>query len=517
MSDRRAQRGGRKRQPPRALPLLLTAAFALAGLSGAQQNASNRLHLDFTEWDNMELGLPLPVPVVHMYDDQALTACVERGGDDACVEAATYKLPLLPSGNAERAAEELARAYRDLVRGVVETVDAEINQLPPCHAFLACLPGNVPIPAPDLPCLAARTLAGVTKGLAKHLPAYYAEVNRVIATHLPSHVASGGSVYPALDSVVAPVMDQTGAFQTLLGQLAAVGDLDDALAAAYRAQSLAAQYDIPLPDIPYLANQVEYETRAGRSLTLPGYRDFEAGKRSSEDLYDPDQVELGTGLLGLGAPGSLRAAANQKIAEDLHRRAAATHNTETAAKRVLEQYLSGVVPVDVIDHLAERAAVTIRNATQGEDLTQSLARALDADLARLASTLYTDESTAARLARAVDFQARQVNVSVPAFELSGALTVSDPALYEHIGYAGFAQVWPESEDRLVIYLDGFVPMPGIWVKCFGFAPTPVKIPWPVQVRLPAVARIAYVTVPEGYEVPLTAGEPRASPLIELLH
>lgn len=499
--------GGRQRT--KTLPFLLGAALATIALAQAPQPA-NRLHLDHAEWDYAANGIP--IPIVHLYDEPALEACLEAGGDNACIDAALYRLPFITVELAEQAIEELAQAYRELRRGVAESVDAEINNGPACHAFTVCLPGSIPTPIPDPGCLLPRTVTGVMKGLAEHLPPYYVEVERIINTYLASNIRSG-SVYPAIDSVVAPTMDIVGDLDDLLEGLSNLEGFDDAIATAYRLQSLSAFLTGYAPSIPHLANQIEYEERAGRSLALPGYRDYEEGKRSSQDLYDPNKVNLNAGIFG--ATG-LRQHTATTLAGDITGRLTANSSAAAAAKGILTRHLGGLTPADVIEGLAQRVQATVDNATNGEDLAVSIARALDQGITRLAPTLYTEASTAKPLARAVGYSTSQAAAPAPTFEFGDALSMSNPFIYEHIGYAGFTQVTPEDQQVMLLHWDGFEPVPGIRVKCFGVVPTPIKLPWPTPATLLGVARAAYITVPEGYEIPETTESLQPSPAATLI-
>lgn len=498
MNKRRPNGHARRRQRIHTLPFLIGAALATVALA----QAPNRLYLDFTEVDYAG-GLP----IVHLYDNQALTTCIESGGDNECVDAALYRLPFVPVEMAERAVEELEQAYRDLRLGVAREVDAEINNGPPCHSFMICLPGTVTPPVPDLPCLETRKLTGTLKGMAKHLPTYYAEANRIIHTRLPSHIGSGGLIYPGVDSIVAPTLDAFGGLTELISSLTSLQELEDAITAAYRTQSLAAMTGLSTY-IPYLPGQVEYEQRAGSQLARPGYRDYEEGKRSSEDLYDPDARR---GIFGFGA-SSLSAHAPDALATGITSRLTSTTGS-AAAQSVLGEHLAGLVPQDVIDHLALRVQTTIENAAPDENLKASISNALERGISSMASTLYTEDATAKALAASLNWEAPQP--PAPTLGFGEDLSVSSAFLYEHIGYVGFTQITPKDQHTTLIMEDGFIPMPGMWVKCFGVIPTPLKIPIPTAVTFPQVARAAYITVPEGYDVPLTPGGLTKSPAAAL--
>lgn len=510
MSDRTTHTRAGGRQRTKTLPFLLGTLLASIALAQPPE-PTNRLHLDFTEADYPVAG-GLAIPIVHLFDEPKLEECL-AAGDTACADAALYRLPFIPSSKAEAAVEKLAEAYRDLRRGVAESVDAEINNGPACHSFITCLPGSIPTPVPDIGCLVPRIFEGTLKGLAEHLPRYHAEVNRIINTELIFYISSGTVVFPAVDSVLAPTMG-VGEITDLLGGLASLESVDDAIAAAYRVQSLSPYLTgIAAPSIPNLANQVEYEERAGRLLALPGYRDYEEGKRSREELYDPDSVNLNAGIFG--ATG-LRQHTATALAGSITPRVAATNASAAgAAKGVLTQQLGGLVPTDVIDELAQRVQVTVENAASGEDLSVSIARALDQGITRLAPTLYTEAATSRPLARAVGFTLAEATAEAPAFDFGTDLSVSLPLIYEHIGYVGFTQITPEDQNVTLLHWDGFEPVPGIRVKCFGFVPTPVKIPWPTRATLYEVARAAYITVPEGYEVPKTTQQLHVSPAVTL--
>lgn len=515
MSNRRASGTPGRRQRANTLPFLLGAALLLSSLAFAQQ--PNRLYLDHAEFDYGEVGIS--IPVAHLYDHPALVACIEagRGNDPDCTNDAHYVLPFLEADLVETAVEELTEAYRNMRRGIAEAVDAEINNGPPCHAFMMCLPGTVTPPVPDLSCLIPRQVAGVAKGIAEHMPTYYAEVERIINTRLGIHIRSGaiGGVvapYPGIDSVVAPTMDFTGGLSELLGDLTSLKDLDDAMSTAYRMQSLAFAAGQPIP-LPHLASQIEYEERAGRLLALPGYRDYEADKRNSESLYDTSRIDLNAGLFGLGS-SSLKTHASQTLANNINNQLTPNTTGTSVATNILNEHLGALVPADVIESLALRVQTTIDNATPGENLALSLNNTLERGIAIMAPTLYTNQATAEPLARSLNWEA-PTTPATPSFDLGAALTVSNPLLYEHIGYAGFTQVTPTEEEIMLLHWDGIVPVPGMWVKCFGVVPTPLKIPMPTPAYLYGVAEANYITVPEGYEVPETTQELFPSPAVLL--
>lgn len=489
-----------KQQIRLGLALLVS---ALLGLAFAQP--PDRLYLDFTESDYEGR----PFPVVHLYDNEALTSCIEAGSDPTCVDAALYRLYFNEARQAEKAVEELEQAYRDLRLAVAKEVDAEINNGAPCHAFMVCLPGNVTPPVPDLGCLLPRQLTGVANGTAKHLPTYIAEVNRIINTYLPNHIASG-TIYPDVASVVAPTMDVFGGLEEIIGGLADIRNLEDAITAAYRTQSIAAMTGVSTY-VPYLPGQVEYEKRAGSSLARPGYRDYEAGKRSHEELFNPDNIRKG--IFGFGA-SSLSAHAPSALAGDITSSLASTTGA-AAAQNILGEHLAGLVPQDVIDHLALRVQTTIDNATPGEDLEASITNALDKGISIMAPSLFTEEATATALAASLDWEAPTLP-SVPMPVLGGDLSVSSTFIYEHVGYVGFTQITPDTQNTTLMMEDGFIPVPGMWVKCFGVVPTPLKIPIPTPASFPGVASAAYITVPEGYEIPRTPRNLTLSPLSTLL-
>jgi len=499
MNNRCTSGSTRRRQRIITLPFLIGAA--LTTLASAQP--PNRLYLDFTE-TNYESALP----IVHLYDHQALTNCTDAGSQPDCIDTAHYKLALLPADMAEQAVKELEQTYRNLRLGVARAVDAEINNGPPCHAFMACLPGTVTPPVPDLGCLLARQITGTAKGLAKHLPTYYGEVNRIIHTYLPNHMLSGGLLYPDVDSIVAPTMDVLGGLEDLIGGLASLHELDDAITAAYRTQSLAAMTGMST-FVPYLPSQVEYEQRAGSHLARPGYRGYEEGKRSHEELYTPDASRdpFGFGVRSLAshAPDALASGIIESLTN--------TSNS-VVTQSILNEHLAGLVPQDVIDHLALRVQTTINNASPGENLETSISHALDRGISLMAPTLYTEDATASALTNSLGWEAPTLTAPNPG--LDDDLTVSSAFLYEHIGYAGFTQITPKDQRTTLIMEDGFIPVPGMWVKCFNFIPTPLKIPIPTTVTFPQVAHAAYITVPEGYEVPHTTRDLTPGPLSLLL-
>jgi hypothetical protein len=92
----------------------------------------------------------------------------------------------------------------------------------------------------------------------------------------------------------------------------------------------------------------------------------------------------------------------------------------------------------------------------------------------------------------------------------GALRISNPFLYEFIGYAGFLQVRPEGGLRPVVAPNGLnVPLPSIRVFCGlwplgGLSPIRLLPPVVVPVYIPGLASSSYITVAEGYPVPHTS-------------
>lgn len=97
-----------------------------------------------------------------------------------------------------------------------------------------------------------------------------------------------------------------------------------------------------------------------------------------------------------------------------------------------------------------------------------------------------------------------------AFVGDGALRISNPFLYESIGYAGFLQVRSETALRTIWTPNGLnVPMPSVRLVC-GLWPFAIRTPMRLWPPVPAVALIpglavgSYITVPEGYPVPHTS-------------
>ena len=523
-----------QRQRRTALPLLL---FAVLTLGATHAQDGDRLYLDHTEWDYEELGVT--TPIVHLYDAPALEECLNQEDPNACAAEISHRLPFVPASSAEAAAEELATAYGQLRRAVAREVDAKINASllegrPPCHTTMICTPfGIIGIPTPIPSCLLPRTIEGITEGLADHLPTYYAEVERIVTTHLASFVRSG-TIYPLVDSIVAPTMDLSGSLSALLTDLESVSDFDDAISRAYRMQSLNAFLSGGqiAPSIPHLANQIEYEARAGRSLALPGIYGYEEDKRAREQLYDPNSVESG-GSLWDGVTSMLPGVVSTDIggtivdtvAGDLA--AGFTEGMADEVNGILTDFLPDEISPDVVGILTDRVMTTIGNASEGEDLAASIGRTLTNGMHLLMPDFTSNEDLMGEFIEGTDWASLNPDLAnpgardTPATEVTredGTLTISNPFLYEHLGYAGFTQITPFAHESILLHWDGLIPFPGITLWCGVFPaafPTFIKIPWPTPAVIPGVARTEYVTVPEGYPVPSTGQDLTVSPIRHL--
>lgn len=539
--------------------VLVGAAFAQVDAT-SDEHSADRLFLDFTEWDYAELGLGvlpcdaggdvgLCLPIVHMFDQVELDACLRSGDPSACAADAVVRSPFIVPEVAEEFAAQVAEAYRALRRGFAEAADRGINDhsLPPvpgspCHTPSACFFGAPPVP--DLiVCAQVRAQLGIAREAPALLARYYLNIERIVNTYLPFYVRSG-SVYPLLESVVSPTMDITGDVGAFLASVAAIDDVEDVISQAYRLQSLIAfTTGRATPTIPHLLTQIEHEQVRGRSIALPGIHDYEQDKRARDAIIDLDSLSFGgswvDGIRTL-LPGLLPEIITDIISDTIASSVIDAITSGADLTPIIRDALAGLITTplapDVLDDLTQRISAVLSGATPDTDISGLIAYALNTGLALLAPGIFTDDAFIDDFLTGIGLDEIRDRVldndtdrpptnsdtaTPPAqpIDEDGALRISNPFLYEHIGYAGFTQVTPQHKNVILLHWNGFVPVPGIRVYC-GIGPIkiplPLRFPAPAPAIIPNVATPDYITVPEGYPIPHTNQALSTSILINLL-
>ncbi len=168
--------------------------------------ASAQGFIDYIELNDAP-GTDIPIyGNIHVTTVDEVRAC--QAGDNRYACNPVTVRPYLPEEAAEKAQEDIEKAWDVFFENYTDTIDAEINKKPYCYKPPICLPVAQPIPVPDPTCIASRLIEGKRKGLAQHQPQYWQDVTTALLTHLPNTIfwgqplATGGTATAPIFSLI---------------------------------------------------------------------------------------------------------------------------------------------------------------------------------------------------------------------------------------------------------------------------------------------------------------------------